>query len=342
MAEGLIYSAASAVPPSAISPLYSLALRDGAVVARWAHNPKVAGSNPAPATNERQRAGPGGPALCSCSRRPRPYSTTIITTTNSSPPLEFTEIRPVKVPGRCPLRSTVNRTSASPLRPVHGPPQSTCSHGLPFAHAPGQGPPSGCTSRIRNVPVTPPAPKLTSSGCTSSTGSNVNAAVIDAGLSGIVRGPVRHRVARRLAQPAAHGRRGPRPTAEHLAATRHRPSNEHRALLVASGAAPRRAVRLQDHLAYAIHQDVEPSARHLLNKQGPHRGHAARHGIAAAITVGAADLRSRRLPHGENPACRGRAGDRDHGCGPVLSDGAAQRGRRQRRHRPFAAPYLDR
>ena len=27
--------------------------RDGAVVARWAHNPKVAGSSPAPATNSR-------------------------------------------------------------------------------------------------------------------------------------------------------------------------------------------------------------------------------------------------------------------------------------------------
>ncbi len=26
--------------------------RDGAVVARWAHNPKVAGSSPAPATKE--------------------------------------------------------------------------------------------------------------------------------------------------------------------------------------------------------------------------------------------------------------------------------------------------
>ena len=32
-------------------PACGLAMRDGAVVARRAHNPKVAGSNPAPATN---------------------------------------------------------------------------------------------------------------------------------------------------------------------------------------------------------------------------------------------------------------------------------------------------
>ena len=30
-----------------------LATRGGAVVARWAHNPKVVGSNPAPATNKK-------------------------------------------------------------------------------------------------------------------------------------------------------------------------------------------------------------------------------------------------------------------------------------------------
>jgi hypothetical protein len=30
-------------------------LRGGAVVARWAHNPKVVGSNPAPATNQNAR-----------------------------------------------------------------------------------------------------------------------------------------------------------------------------------------------------------------------------------------------------------------------------------------------
>ena len=36
---------------SIINSFYSL--RGGAVAARWAHNPKVAGSSPAPATNTR-------------------------------------------------------------------------------------------------------------------------------------------------------------------------------------------------------------------------------------------------------------------------------------------------
>ena len=32
--------------------VFEITPRDGAVVARWAHNPKVAGSSPAPATKE--------------------------------------------------------------------------------------------------------------------------------------------------------------------------------------------------------------------------------------------------------------------------------------------------
>ena len=35
-----------------VNPKYQDILRGGAVVARWAHNPKVVGSSPAPATKE--------------------------------------------------------------------------------------------------------------------------------------------------------------------------------------------------------------------------------------------------------------------------------------------------
>jgi hypothetical protein len=44
------------------NPVYfSYATRDGAVVARRAHNPKVVGSNPTPATSQGQRITPPGP-----------------------------------------------------------------------------------------------------------------------------------------------------------------------------------------------------------------------------------------------------------------------------------------
>ncbi len=39
---------------------YTKRLRGGAVVARWAHNPKVAGSNPAPATKKDINKAPFG------------------------------------------------------------------------------------------------------------------------------------------------------------------------------------------------------------------------------------------------------------------------------------------
>ncbi len=34
-----------------LSPPFNYLSRDGAAVARWAHNPEVVGSNPSPATN---------------------------------------------------------------------------------------------------------------------------------------------------------------------------------------------------------------------------------------------------------------------------------------------------
>src|SRR5688572_940092 len=57
--------AASTAPPSArgVRRWLSWTARDGAAVARRAHNPKVGGSNPSPATRSQTRAEPRGSAF---------------------------------------------------------------------------------------------------------------------------------------------------------------------------------------------------------------------------------------------------------------------------------------
>jgi hypothetical protein len=70
MAEGLTYikSHAQIVPTSLFA-----ASRDGAVVARRAHNPKVGGSNPSPATNTNSpKAEAPGESPCVRRREARP------------------------------------------------------------------------------------------------------------------------------------------------------------------------------------------------------------------------------------------------------------------------------